>query len=229
MASSGSSSDDGRTGIGRRTVLGGLIAGAIGLAGGWKGASGRATPGIRLRPPGALAEEDFLAACSRCLRCGNACPNDCIEFHGLGDGLAKALTPYVKARTRGCILCGECAEACPTGALQRFPATPEGWREHVDMGTARVNESLCFSYHGRTCGACYRACPLPGTAIKIGLFETPTVVAEECVGCGLCEQACLHLPQAIRVLPPSARSRQRRADANIVRQRRADNTEDRTA
>lgn len=199
-----SDTSSGRTGLGRRTVLGGLIAGAIGLAGRWAGASDRATPGIRLRPPGALPEEDFAAACSRCMRCGNACPNDCIDFYGFGDGLAKAFTPYIKARTRGCILCGECGEACPTGALKRFPATPEGWQENVDMGTARVNESLCFSYHGRTCGACYRACPLAGTAITIGLYETPTVVADECVGCGLCEQACLHLPQAIRVLPSDA-------------------------
>jgi NAD-dependent dihydropyrimidine dehydrogenase PreA subunit len=69
------------------------------------------------------------------------------------------------------------------------------------MGTARVNQSMCFSFNGRTCGACYRACPLAGSARKIGIFETPLVQPENCVGCGLCEQACLHLPQAIRVIP----------------------------
>ena len=74
------------------------------------------------------------------------------------------------------------------------------------MGSARLNQSMCFSYHGRTCGACYQACPLAGTAIKIGVFETPLMqAAENCVGCGLCEQACLHLPQAIRVIPTSDR------------------------
>ena len=72
------------------------------------------------------------------------------------------------------------------------------------MGTARVNKEMCFSFHGRTCGACYRACPLAGTAMKIGLYETPLVQPESCVGCGLCEQACLHLPQAIRVIPARA-------------------------
>ncbi len=71
----------------------------------------------------------------------------------------------------------------------------------VDMGTAHVNQSMCYSYHGRTCGACYRSCPLAGEAMTIGLMETPHVHPDKCVGCGLCEQSCLHLPQAIRVIP----------------------------
>jgi ferredoxin len=135
------------------------------------------------------------------MKCGNACPNGCIEFHPLGDGLQQAFTPYINARARGCVLCGDCADVCPTGALQPFEANREGWLAGVAMGKARVNKEMCYSYHGRTCGACYRACPLAGKAIKIGVFEKPMVQPEHCVGCGLCEQACLHLPQAIRVIP----------------------------
>ena len=187
--------------IGRRGVLGGAIAGLMGMVGLLLSKPKRAVAGLTLRPPGALAEGQFLSQCARCFKCGNACPNDCIQFHGFSAGLDNAFTPYIKARERACTLCGECTRVCPTGALQPFEVNREGWLAGVKMGTARVNQSMCFSFNGRTCGACYRACPLAGSAMKIGIFETPLVQPENCVGCGLCEQACLHLPQAIRVIP----------------------------
>lgn len=185
----------------RRRAIGALLSAAIAGAGALLGGTRRVRADTTLRPPGALPEADFLDTCARCFKCGDACPNGCIEFFSLGDGLDRALTPFIKARTRACILCGHCAEVCPTGALKPFEATREGWVAAVDMGKARVNKGLCYSYHGRTCGACYRACPLGGEAMKIGVFETPLVQLDACVGCGLCEQACLHLPQAIRVVP----------------------------
>lgn len=185
----------------RRAAIGGLLAAAMGAAGYVWGKPGLAPASNRLHPPGALKGDAFLDACARCFKCGNACPNDCIQFHGLSAGLGRAFTPYIEARTRGCILCGECVQVCPTGALQPFTPTREGWVAGVAMGKARVNKDMCFSYHGRTCGACYQACPLAGVAMTIGVFETPKVQFDACVGCGLCEQACLHLPQAIRVIP----------------------------
>ncbi len=187
--------------IGRRSFIGFAISAAMGGLGLLFRRRRRASSQFRLRPPGALEGDAFLSACTRCFKCGNACPNACIQFAGLEGGLEEAFTPYIVARERACILCGECADVCPTGALQPFLATREGWVASVDMGLARVNEAMCYSFNGRTCGACYRACPLAGSAMKIGLFETPLVQPENCVGCGLCEQACLHLPQAIRVIP----------------------------
>ena len=196
-----------RARFGRRSFIGAVISAAMGGLGLLFRRRHGARSQFRLRPPGALEGDAFLSACTRCFKCGNACPNDCIQFSGLEGGLEEAFTPYIVARERACILCGECADVCPTGALQPFLATREGWAESVDMGVARVNEAMCYSFNGRTCGACYRACPLAGSAMKIGVFETPLVQPENCVGCGLCEQSCLHLPQAIRVIPRESGSR----------------------
>lgn len=71
------------------------------------------------------------------------------------------------------------------------------------MGLARLNREMCYSWAepARTCGVCYRACPFPGQAMTLGLYERPVVHRDKCIGCGLCEQACVHLPQAIRILP----------------------------
>ena len=188
----------------RRRFLGLSLSTLIGGLGALFGKPRRTSAGLLLRPPGARPEPEFLDSCVRCMRCSDACPNGCIEFHGLEAGLEKGFPPFIRARSRGCIVCGDCATACPTGALVPFETTPEGLLAGVKMGTARLNESLCFSYNGRTCGACYRACPLPGIAMKIGLYEKPLLQgADRCIGCGLCEQACLHLPQAIRVIPPA--------------------------
>jgi len=164
-------------------------------------------PGTRrlrryLRPPGAQQEEAFLSACIRCGQCANVCPNQCITLAGMETGLAGLAAPVITARAQACILCMACTQVCPTGALQPLEPTEVG-RQTVSMGTAVVLEDVCYSYAGRTCGVCYRACPLPGKAMKLGLYETPIVNPEHCVGCGLCEQACVHMPQAIRIIPAS--------------------------
>lgn len=154
-----------------------------------------------LRPPGAIDEAEFVRRCIRCHKCGENCTNSCIRFVGPEGPPEARGTPYIVPREKACILCFECNNGCPSGALQ--PLDPESARlwEVADMGHAELDVNICHSYQGYVCGICVRACPLEGKALKAGLWEKPELDPDYCVGCGLCEQACVHLPQAIRVRP----------------------------
>jgi len=158
-------------------------------------------PSLRfLRPPGADNEAEFLARCIRCGQCGESCPNRTIKFFNMENGLVSLDTPYIIPREKACILCMKCGEVCPTGAIPKIKRTADDIIEKVSMGKARVDTNLCLSYQGKTCGVCYRACPLQDVAIKVGMLEQPWVL-DSCVGCGLCERSCIQIPQAIRIFP----------------------------
>ncbi len=191
-------------GIGRREALALALTVAGSLAAGYVMRGPARASAAPLRPPGALPEHDFLAACIRCFQCGSVCPNQCIRFAGSSGGAAGAYAPYIRPREQACILCMKCTQACPTDALTPIAADSGSITAAVKMGVAWVNEDLCYSYNGRPCGVCYYACPFPDKALKLALYAKPEVDEDACVGCGNCERACIHIPQAIRVTPAGA-------------------------
>ena len=73
----------------------------------------------RLRPPGALDEQDFLASCIKCGQCVQVCPVSAIKLADLIDGIGVG-APYIDARAQACdFSCDavQCILACPTGSL----------------------------------------------------------------------------------------------------------------
>jgi len=171
-------------------VRGGLLVGGVfaltGIRLGKRPPAGaRMSLGI-VRPPGSLAEAEFMAACVRCNRCADACRANAIRFFGPEAGRHHG-TPLIVPEERACTMCLECGTACPTGAIQPLLEVTD-----VAMGVAAVDDRLCVSINGTgICGACFTACPLRGKAITQGIRNAPTVHAEFCTGCGLCEEHCI--------------------------------------
>ncbi|MCB1901937.1 MauM/NapG family ferredoxin-type protein [Cognatazoarcus halotolerans] len=186
------------------------LAGSSGVVGLLLAAHGRqaaALPAWAIRPPGALAEEDFAAACVRCGLCVQACPFDILELAPLGRAVPLG-TPYFVARQAPCEMCADipCVAACPTEALSKALDHIEDARMGIAVFTGA---DTCYAVTGfAECRACFMACPLRGRAITMerrhsesrGYFQ-PTVHPDACTGCGKCEHACATVEASIKVLP----------------------------
>jgi len=148
-----------------------------------------------IRPPGSIEESSFLSQCIRCQRCEESCKKRAIRLIGPDLGHLEG-TPHILPEETACDLCLECGKSCPTGAILPLEMIGE-----ARMGVAIVDEQLCVSHNGTgICGACFTACPLKGRAIRQGFTNRPSVDAQLCVGCGLCEEACIvDRDKAIRV------------------------------
>ena len=180
-------------------LLGGGLATATQRPGGSQQRAGlEGSPPIR--PPTADSDDArFRRSCIRCGMCGTVCENGCIRFLGLHQASHGALTPYLDVRRRSCTLCMRCTQVCPTDALRPVDEDMAAIAATVRMGLAVVDPDRCISYQGRLCGNCHDACPLPGEAIRLSSGAKPVVLADGCVGCGRCVEACPQQPTAIDV------------------------------
>jgi len=206
------------TGMG---IMGGLL---------WAGYAEKAKSStLTLRPPAALAEEDFLKSCIKCGLCAEACLNresnrdkETLEQRPATLKMAKAQddatigTPFFIPSDVPCYMCEDipCVPVCPTGALDIDTVTNDSGEldfRMMDMGIAVVDSNSCIAFWGIQCDACYRACPLLDEAIKLEYgrnertgkhaFLKPVVDMNICTGCGLCEKACVTEKPAIFIQP----------------------------
>ena len=62
---------------------------------------------------------------------------------------------------------------------------------------------MCVRSHGESCTRCVDMCPMGSDAIRFDDNGPPTVLADGCVGCGVCQLYCPTTPKAIVVSPAS--------------------------
>ncbi|MEZ5944292.1 MAG: 4Fe-4S binding protein [Planctomycetaceae bacterium] len=203
------------TPLGRRGFIATAVGTVAGTVGGASAAAATSMFGANLadpnthrpvRPPGSVPELEFLQMCIRCGECFKACPSDVLQPLGFQQGLEGLWTPHVVADWSGCSSgCNSCGQVCPTGAIRALPIEE---KKAARMGLAIVNESTCLPYAGReACQLCVDECnqagyhaiefqqvgtevdaegrPIEGTG-----YLAPVVLADQCVGCGLCQTRC---------------------------------------
>lgn len=153
--------------------------------------------GIHIRPPGALPEAAFLAACTRCGACEPACPVRAIRALPTSAGLA-AGTPALQVASQACVMCSDmpCAVACPTAALE---VPFDLWRS-VKMSLISIDTELCIAHRDVECGVCVRVCPVGEDALRLDAKGRP-VVGAACTGCGTCINGCVTSPSSITARP----------------------------
>lgn len=184
-------------------------AGVVGLGLSVLAKKAQSLPVSALRPPGALTESDFLAACVRCGLCVRDCPYNTLKLADFGSDVATG-TPYFTARDVPCEMCEDipCVPACPTGALNPTLTKIDDAR----MGLAvLVDQEECIAFNGLRCEICYQICPAIDKAITlersvnnrtgVHTLFIPVVHSDFCTGCGKCERACILEEAAIKVMP----------------------------
>lgn len=132
---------------------------------------------LPVRPPWALAEDDFRARCTRCDLCRDACPESII-VRGRG-GL-----PEIDFWAGECTFCRECVRVCTAGAFGATSAPP--WTvtacitddclacdEPLDSGCAPVCDAGAIIFEPRADGS-----------------RRPVIDVARCRGCGACVGAC---------------------------------------
>ncbi len=185
----------------RRQFLGALGLGLVAAALPQVGAGKRIKAHPFIRPPGAVAEKDFLKKCLRCGACMQACPTNAIQPAVFQAGLDGLWTPVIIPAVGYCEYeCHRCTRVCPTHALTALSLPA---KKQFKIGTAVINRSTCYTYaDGYNCGVCEEHCPVPEKAIRFREVEVQNfrgrlkkvkqiyVMPDLCIGCGICENVC---------------------------------------
>ena len=148
----------------------------------------------RVRPPGALQEEDFLSSCIKCGQCVQVCPVEAIKLADIDEGFGLG-TPYIDVRKQACdFSCDglQCVLACPTGSLTHDVDYPA----QVNMGVARLDKpKICLATTGQGFKGSTRANEDYKGILRFAEIDrwTPVLLADQEFDleiCDLCVRLC---------------------------------------
>jgi polyferredoxin len=171
-----------------------------------------------IRPPGSLAEAEFLRRCIKCGECMRVCPTNVIQPALFEAGLEGLWSPILIMKLGYCEFnCVLCSQVCPTGAIVPLSIEKKIGQKPLKrptlIGTAFFDRGRCLPWAmGTECIVCEEVCPTSPKAIwfekidmklrdgKIKPLKRPHMDTKLCVGCGICEYKCpVHDKAAVRV------------------------------
>jgi ferredoxin len=190
--------------IGKRTLLGGILAGiSLPFLGRLDGLVDKVSDPRLIRPPGSLPEKAFLELCQRCGLCMKVCPTNVINPTLAEAGMAGFWTPHLIMTQGYCeYTCTLCGSVCPTGAIADISVKDKITRP-LKIGSAYIDRGRCLPWSGNVpCIVCQEVCPTSPKAIflkedvvpsadgKHLQVQLPHVDLKQCIGCGICENKC---------------------------------------
>jgi polyferredoxin len=163
-----------------------------------------------IRPPGSVAEDEFLRRCIKCDQCIRVCPTNVLQPALFEGGLEGLWTPIMISKMGWCELnCTLCSQVCPTGAIREISIVeklgigPFEAKGPIKTGTAFYNQGRCLPWAMDTsCVVCEEVCPVSPKAIFTRNVEVtdrwgatielkrPFIDPVKCIGCGICEHEC---------------------------------------
>lgn len=195
--------------LSRRRVVTSAVAGvvAVPFARASDGVGPRPAP-ERIRPPGAIAEEEFLERCIKCGACMKVCPTGGLQPALRECGIEGLWTPVLVPRLGHCEQsCVLCSQVCPTAAIKpisveaRYGLPPA--TEPMRIGSASIDRGRCLPWANDTeCIVCEEVCPTTPKAVFFKeetvtrrdhsqiVLKRPHIDLDRCIGCGVCEARC---------------------------------------
>ena len=133
----------------------------------------------QMRPPWSIDEDDFVEFCVNCSDCISSCPESILVIDNRNQ-------PIVNFQLGECTFCGECVEACQSGALNRVTSNDFPWNAKAVLNNDCLADKMVL------CRSCGEVCEHSAIQFppSINGIIAPEINLDSCTGCGACVSIC---------------------------------------